>query len=566
MSALKGQGPATLGGLLAHRVAATGDEPAYRGYDGVRWRTWTWRAAGREVAGLRAAFTASGLRPGDRVGICAYNAPEWVFSDLAALSLGLTVVPLFFNDRPENIAYCLKDAGVRWLFVDRPPATEIQDCGLQGIVSFKEARGVVSFRDWLAAADGRQAAPADHDPEDLATIVYTSGTTGRPKGVMLSHRNILANVGALLTALPEVAVETHRFLSFLPLSHMLERTVGEYVAIAMGAETVFSRGIAELGEDLRIVRPTILVSVPKVFERTYGKMQEELKASPRRQRLVARASALGLAVYEGRARRFERLSAWFTDALVGRAVRRRLGGKLRYVFLGGAPVAPRLLRFFTGLGLRFVQGYGLTETAPVISCNRLADRDLASVGRPLANLTLRFVKDEICVKGPSVMRGYWNLPEATAQAIDAEGYFHTGDLGRLEGGLLYLTGRAKDIIVLSNGEKVAPADVEQAILQDPAFEQALVVGEGRGALALLAVSDIVDEKQLQDRANDQLHAFPGYTRICHVLRVSGPWTTENGFLTPTLKVRRQWIEERYAAAIEALYTAPRVASDGEVAR
>ncbi|WP_297392130.1 AMP-binding protein, partial [Acidiferrobacter sp.] len=331
-------------------------------------------------------------------------------------------------------------------------------------------------------------------------------------------------------------------------------------------ETVFSRGIAELGEDLRIVRPTILVSVPKVFERTYGKMQEELKASPRRQRLVARASALGLAVYEGRARRLERLSARFTDALVGRAVRRRLGGKLRYVFLGGAPVAPRLLRFFTGLGLRFVQGYGLTETAPVISCNRLADRDLASVGRPLANLTLRFVKDEICVKGPSVMRGYWNLPEATTQAIDAEGYFHTGDLGRLEGGLLYLTGRAKDIIALSNGEKVAPADVEQAILQDPAFEQALVVGEGRGALALLAVSDIVDEKQLQDRANDQLHAFPGYIRIRHVLRVSGPWTTENGFLTPTLKVRRQWIEERYAAAIEALYMAPRVASDGEVAR
>ena len=566
MSVANGRGPATLADLLINRIAATGDEPAYRHYDGARWRTWNWHAAGREVARARAAFAASGLRRGDRVGICAYNAPEWVFCDLAALSAGLVVVPLFFNDRPENIAYCLKDAGVRWLFVDRPPAAEILDCGLQGIVSFKETRGVVSFRDWLAAADGRQVAPADHGPGDLATIVYTSGTTGRPKGVMLTHGNILANVGALLTALPEVAVETHRFLSFLPLSHMLERTVGEYVAIAMGAETVFSRGITELGEDLKIARPTILVSVPKIFERTYGKMQEELKASPRRQRLVARVSALGLAVYEGRARGLERLLARFADALVGRAVRRRLGGKLRYVFLGGAPAAPRLLGFFTGLGLRFVQGYGLTETAPVISCNRLSDRDLASVGRPLANVTVRFVHDEICVKGPSVMSGYWNLPEATAQAVDAEGYFHTGDLGRLEGGLLYLTGRAKDIIVLSNGEKVAPADVEQAILQDPAFEHALVVGEGRGALALLAVSDTADEQQLRDRANDQLHAFPGYTRIRHVLRVSGPWTIENGFLTPTLKVRRQWIEERYAAAIDALYAAPREDAEGRPAR
>ncbi len=547
--------PATLGELFARRIATTPDEPAYRGYDGRRWRAWSWGEAAREVARVRAAFAASGLSPGDRVGICAYNAPEWVFCDIAALSLGLTVVPLFFNDRPENIAYCLKDAGVRWLFVDRAPAPEILACGLQGIVSFKEVRGVLPFGEWLAA--GRKARPSVHDPDpdDLATIVYTSGTTGRPKGVMLTHRNILANVGALLAAIPEIAVESHRFLSFLPLSHMLERTVGEFVAVAMGAETVFARGITELAADLASMRPTILVSVPKIFERTYAKMQEEMKRSPRREQLVARASAAGLAVFEGRARGLERLSAWLYDAVVGRAVRRRLGGRLRYVFLGGAPASPRLLAYFTGLGLRFLQGYGLTETAPVISCLHLADRDLASVGRPLANLTLRFLDDEICVKGASIMRGYWNQLEATAEVIDAEGFLHTGDLGRLENGLLYLTGRAKDIIVLSNGEKVAPADVEQAILQDHAFEQALVVGEGRGALALLAVSDIEDETLLCDRANAQLHAFPGYTRIRHVLRVNGPWTIENGFLTPTLKVRRQWIEERYQAAIDGLYAA-----------
>jgi len=542
----------TLGELFASRVAATPSARAYTGYTQGGWRSYTWAEARLWVERIRAGLLLSGLKPGDRVGICAYNAPEWVFCDLAALSLGLIVVPLFFNDRTENTSYCLKDAGVRLLFVDRAPPLEVAAQVPLGVISLKEVRGVVSFEHWLPAR-GEPLSKGLGLRSDLATIVYTSGTTGRPKGVMLSHGNILSNIEDLLEALPEVAAGRHRFLSFLPLSHMLERTVGQFVAIAIGAETVFSRGITELSADLRIAKPTILVSVPRIFERSYARMQDDLQKSPRLARWVACAARYGFRVHQKEAGWGARVGARLLDVFIGRTVRRRMGGRLRYVFLGGARATPDLLAFFSGMGLHFLQGYGLTETAPVISCNALSDRDLASVGHPLASLKLRFVNGEICVKGPSVMQGYWRQPEATAETLDEEGFFHTGDLGRLEAGLLYLTGRAKDIIVLSNGEKVSPADVEQAILQDSLFEQVLVVGEGRSGLGLLVVSDMADEDVLRERANAELRAFPGYTRIQRVLRVAGPWTTENGYLTPTLKVRRQWIEAQYAAAIDALY-------------
>ncbi len=540
----------TLPALFAARVAMTPDAPAYAGFENGAWRRFTWAKAAAEVSRMRAALARASLNPGDRLGICAYNSPQWVFADVAALSLGLIVVPLFFNDRPENTAYSIQDAGVRLLLVDRPPAPEVLACDLKAILGLKDVPGVVSWDRGLMPSDTGTFAD-ESDP--LATIVYTSGTTGRPKGVMLSHRNILADVVALMGAIPEVAAGTHRFLSFLPLSHMFERTVGQYVAMAMGAETVFSRGIAELSEDLKEAKPTIIVSVPKIFERSYARIQETFKDAPLKARLVARAADLGYRLRCGSVDWTERLEARMTDLLIARPIRRRLGGRLRFVFLGGAPAAPSLLSFFTGMGLHFLPGYGLTETSPVITCHRFHDHDLRSVGRPLAGLELRFVQGELWVRGPTVMQGYWHQPQATSEVLDSEGFLHTGDLGRLQDGLLYLTGRVKDIIVLSNGEKVAPADVEQAILQDMAFEQALIVGEGRGTLALLAHSTLGDEQVLRERANAQLHAFPGYVRVQHVLRVQEPWTIENGFLTPTLKVRRQQVEQHYQTQIDALY-------------
>jgi long-chain acyl-CoA synthetase len=224
------------------------------------------------------------------------------------------------------------------------------------------------------------------------------------------------------------------------------------------------------------------------------------------------------------------------------------------VIVGGAALAPHLARIFVGLGLPIIHGYGLTETSPVLAANRENDNDPASVGRPLEGIELKCAETgELLAHGPNVMLGYWNNPQATAAVVDSEGWLHTGDLARIRDGRVYITGRVKEVIVLSSGEKVPPADAEQAILSDPAFEQVMVVGEGRAKLGLLAVSKVADLKELCRRANEQLHDFPGYARICHIARVAEPWTIENDLITPTMKLKRRKVEQRYAAEIEAMY-------------
>ncbi len=541
----------SLGGLWEARTRATPLRLAYQDFREGAWQTYTWAEMATQVSQVRAALLKEGLSHGDRVAICARNSARWVACDVAVLSLGLVLVPLFFNDRPENLAFCLENSGTRLLFTDQAPAPLVRALSGLRIVGLTDT--LPDTEDWSAwrGAGVAPAAPVARD--DLATIVYTSGTTGRPKGVMLTHGNILANCADLMEAVQEVVAGDHRFLSFLPLSHMFERTAAHFIGMAIGAQTVFARGIPELPEDLRLSRPTLLVSVPKIFERTYVRMHEAFAHRPLAAGLVRLLVAQRLAVFAGQARWWQRLLARLLDDVLGTRLRAPFGGRLQYVFLGGAPAQPALLAFFVGLGLRFLQGYGLTEAAPVLTCNRVGDRHLASVGRPLPHVELRFADGELCARGPNIMRGYWANEEATRAAIDAEGFLHTGDLGRLEEGEVYLTGRLKDIIVLSNGEKIAPADAEQAILMDPVFEQVLVVGEGRGSLGLLAVTRLADAREIVERANRQLHAFPGYARIRHAAVVPEPWTIENDLLTPTLKPRRQAIEARYASVIKALY-------------
>ncbi|MDA8360854.1 MAG: long-chain fatty acid--CoA ligase [Gammaproteobacteria bacterium] len=541
----------SLGGLWEARTRATPLRLAYQDFREGAWQTYTWAEMATQVSQVRAALLKEGLSHGDRVAICARNSARWVACDVAVLSLGLVLVPLFFNDRPENLAFCLENSGTRLLFTDQAPAPLVRALSGLRIVGLTDT--LPDTEDWSAwrGASVAPAAPVARD--DLATIVYTSGTTGRPKGVMLTHGNILANCADLMEAVQEVVAGDHRFLSFLPLSHMFERTAAHFIGMAIGAQTVFARGIPELPEDLRLSRPTLLVSVPKIFERTYARMHEAFAHRPLAAGLVRLLVAQRLAVFAGQARWWQRLLARLLDGVLGARLRAPFGGRLQYVFLGGAPAQPALLAFFVGLGLRFLQGYGLTEAAPVLTCNRVGDRHLASVGRPLPHVELRFADGELCARGPNIMRGYWANEEATRAAIDAEGFLHTGDLGRLEEGEVYLTGRLKDIIVLSNGEKIAPADAEQAILMDPVFEQVLVVGEGRGSLGLLAVTRLADAREIVERANRQLHAFPGYARIRHAAVVPEPWTIENDLLTPTLKPRRQAIEARYASVIKALY-------------
>jgi long-chain acyl-CoA synthetase len=540
-----------LSDLFVGRVRETPDAPAYRQFDGSGWKDLTWGETARAVARWQAAFRKEGLQAGDRVALCLHNRVEWVLFDQAALGLGLVTVPLYFDDRPDNMAWCLNDAGVRLLLLEDGKmwdALRDQVKTIERVVCLDAAgtggdKKVTGLEAWLPPAGADMPVRSAAAPNDLATIVYTSGTTGRPKGVMLSHRNILSNVIAAMRALP--AYTTDRFLSFLPLSHMFERTCGYYSAIWAGAQTVYARSITQLADDIREQRPTVLISVPRIFERIYSRMQEAMAPGSPKRKLFEKATEVGWRRFRGEATFTDRLLWPILKTLVAKKLYRRLGGRIRLIVVGGAAFASHLAKVFIGLGLPIIQGYGLTETAPVLAANRMNDNDPASVGGALEGIELRCDdKGELLARGPCVMLGYWNQPEATAAMIDRDGWLHTGDLVAIRGGNVYITGRVKDIIVLSNGEKV------------PAFEQVMVVGEGRPKLGLIAVSKISNTKELCERANAQLRDFPGYVRIHHLARVMDPWTVENGLLTPTLKVKRNEVEKRYAREIEAMYAGP----------
>ncbi len=581
----------TLATVFAKRVSMTPDAVAYREFDAGsgEWKGHTWAETARMVGRVRAGLAAEPLAPDDRVAIMLRNGKEWVWFDQAAFAQGLVTVPVYVDDRPENLAYCLHDAGVKLLVVEgeehlkRLAQVRGRMPGVTRIVSVRNATGtgdasVRALQDWLPV-EPVAAPPALAGGNALATIVYTSGTTGRPKGVMLSHQNMLQNV---MSGLGGIDVFTDDlFLSFLPLSHMFERTVGYYLTLVSGSEVAFARSVAQLAEDFRTVRPTAVVSVPRIYERMHAAIQAQLnEASAARRALFEFARRTGWHHFEWRQGRGPWRPSFLLwpalQAAVGSKLLERLGGRLRIAVSGGAALNPQIAQTFIGLGLPILQGYGLTEASPVVSVNRLEKNDPASIGAVLPGIEVAFAPSgALLVRGPNVMLGYWGNPEATDQAKNAEGWLDTGDLARLENGLLYITGRIKEIIVMANGEKVPPVDMELAIQLDPLIEQALVIGEGKpflGALVCLnpdewpRVAEMAGlpadphgegrelaEKLVLARIAKQVHAFPGYAQVRRVAILREPWTVDNGMLTPTLKPRRARILERHADRVAEIY-------------
>lgn len=555
-----------LSDIFAERVQETPNAPAYRQFDGAKWFSMTWSEVAAEVARWQAALARDGLKPGDRVSMCLHNRIEWVLLDQAAIGLGLVTVPLYFDDRPDNMAFCLNDAGVRFLLLEdgaqwnalKDQVKTVERVVCLGGTLPSDAR-VKKLADW-APAGRHELVRSRAEPKALATIVYTSGTTGRPKGVMLSHRNIVSNVLAsskVVSLTPaDVAV------SFLPLSHTFERTVGYYLNLYRGVQVAYARSITLLGEDLQIHKPTTLVSVPRVFERIWGAMQQALPPGSSKRNLFDKAVEVGWRRFKGETTFKDKLLWPILKALVAKKLHDRMGGRLRTISVGGAAFPPELARIFVGLGFNILQGYGLTETAPVLTTNRPNDNDPFSVGRAIEGVELRCDENgELLARGPNIMMGYWNNPEATKAAIDSDGWFHTGDVARIRNGRVYITGRIKEIIVLSNGEKVPPEDAEQAIARDPTFEHVMLIGEGRSHLGLLCASQTEDLRELCRRANAQLKDFPGYARIRYIARVPGPWGLENGLLTPTLKLKRKHVEQRFQKEIDAMYANPSPCED-----
>lgn len=560
----------TLPGLFCERLKRGPEAVAYRHYDKRQrqWRDLSWAQMAAEISRWQAAIRGLGLSKGDRVAVMAVNSPAWIMYEQAALGLGLVVVPLFFNDRADNIAYVLADSGSRLLLLqDKDQWQELSqaadqlspDLHIWGLEDCADAR-VQPVAKLLAdvAADLELAVD---EPDALATIVYTSGTTGRPKGVMLSHRNILWNCHAGMRAVAIYPEDS--FLSFLPLSHTLERSIGYYLPMMAGASVAFARSVPHLAEDLLTIRPTVLISVPRIYERVQAKINEQLSGGIKAH-LFHLAVAVGWARFlhqQGRAAWQPKLLCWpLLRSLVADKVMAKLGGRLRVAISGGAPMPEDTAKLFVGLGLNLLQGYGMTESSPVLSVNQTEANEPASVGLLLPDVEAKTAENgELLARSPGVMLGYWNHPEASAETVDPEGWLHTGDIARLDGDRVFITGRLKDVIVLANGEKVPPADMEMAIGADPLFEQVMVLGEGRPFLtALVVLADVPRAKQLDEaavlaRLCEHIKCFPGYAQIRRVALIDELWSVENDMLTPTLKLKRANIMARYSETIESLY-------------
>lgn len=588
----------TLDGLFSERVTRSPQKIAYRDYNSVteQWRDYSWADMARWVVRWQAALTREDLSPGDRVAIMCRNCPQWVAFEQAALGLGLVVVPLYTEDRAENAAYCIENAGVKLLVVEKSTQWEAflpiiaQLSSVLRIVILlvtddATKRGydprVVTLQQWLPE-QGEQMLHINTNPDALATIIYTSGTTGRPKGVMLSHDNILSNTFASTQAVDVLPDDL--FLSFLPLSHTFERTSGYYVPMMCGATVAYARSIQLLQEDLLTIQPTVLVSVPRIYERVYAGLRTKLaEGSVLARKLFYFAVSVGYSRFEQQQGRdtwhFSHLFWPILEKLVARKLMDKLGGRLRLAMSGGAALSPEISRIFIGLGLPILQGYGMTESSPVVCVNRLDDNLPSSIGRTISGVEVKLGENNaLLIRGPNVMLGYWNNPEATKAVISEDGWLNSGDIAQIdEQGRVTITGRLKDIIVTSTGEKVPPADMEAAILRDPIFEQVMVVGEGRsylGALVVLSqrglktlaelchlppdphqlINQESVEKILLDRIAQQIHEFPGYAKIFKVALIPEPWSVANEMLTPTLKLKRSKIAQRYNAEIENLYT------------
>ncbi|UHC17064.1 long-chain fatty acid--CoA ligase [Methylobacterium currus] len=588
-----GEAPDTIPALLRCQAARRPRGAAYAAFDPATGRLayHDWAGTAAQVAARAAALAREGVTAGERIALWLPNGLDWVWFDQAALSLGLVVVPLFPDEARATIAALLADSGACLVVVAHPQAW--QDLGRHA-ASLAAVRRVIAvggapgpeadprlraLGPWLAEAGGSPVRPVAIGPDTLATLVYTSGTTGRPKGVLLSHRNLLSVAEAVLARNP--GTERDVFLSYLPLAHIFERVVGCVLPLILGAPVVFARSVAQLPEDLRIARPTVLLVVPSVLDRLHRTVTERAARAAPTRHLLRAAIALGWDLYAARrdgrplglARR---VAGAALRAVAAWPLRRAFGGRLRLAVSGGAPLPEDVARFCLALGLPLVEGYGLTEAGSAVTAFALGRTVPGSVGSPLPGMDIRFAESgEILVRSPGVMCGYWRQPALTAEALRG-GWLHTGDLGELRDGCLVVTGRIKELIVLSNGEKVSPEIVEAAITRDPLFRQAMVVGDGQPRLSTLAVADPAElarlarglgldpaEAGVLDRPDIRRAALvriaralgdhPRAVRVQAVRLLLEPWTVEDGLVTPTRKLRRTALRERFAGALAGLH-------------
>lgn len=555
----------------------------FRHADG-HWQSWSRIHVQQAVLRVAAWLESMQVKPGDRVGILGHNSPEWFIADIAILRLGAITVPAYFTDASEAVCYVFDDADVSLIFVEEGEQQAKLTSMDKPFIPFHGAADSIAAIAVDEAWDHRlQAASPARD--QLATLIYTSGTTGHPKGVMLSHGNILTDVAAGIGAVPVFSNDV--FLSFLPTSHAFERTVGHFLPTACGAEIAYAEDVSTLLRDMPEVRPTVMISVPRLYEKIYAGVQAKLDAASAIQRQL-----FGLTQRLGKQRFMQRqqgsdlrgLNAllWpLLDTLVNAKLRDKMGGRIRSFISGGAALHPEIANFLLAADITVLPGYGLTETSPILAVNRDGAIKPSTVGTALPGVECKLLEDgELLVKGPMLMQGYWQQPEATAEAIDADGWLHTGDIVSIDAdGYISIIDRKKEIMVLSNGENVPPALVEQHLNQDPCFLQSMIVADNRPYVVALVVPDEKLLTRLWLKENRQAWPQDGleneavkawvlarmqhdeanlssFMQVKAFAFVRDEWTQNMGFLTPTLKLKRGRIAEHYAGLIESLYADP----------
>ncbi len=567
--------------------------------DGV-WRVISTAEWAADVRRLAAVLVGFGVRPGDRIALMAENGPHWPTIDFAALGIGAVLAPIYPTLTAEQASYIVADCGAEVAFVQgaerlrellakRSSMPHAQRFVLIG--GGEQPAGVSTLGKLLAGTPAMDPAEFERRakaarPGDLATLIYTSGTTGQPKGVMLSHGNLASNIEDALTCLefrPGL-----RALSFLPLSHSFERAV-DYMYFLRGVTIAYSESVQSVGKDLAEVRPQVFVSVPRIYEKLLARVRESVAASPPlRRRIFAWAEGVGRAALPWRLQRrvppgWLGLKLKLADALVFAKLRARLGGRFEFAVSGGAPLPRDVAEFFWSAGIEIYEGYGLTETSPVLTVNRRGAARLGTVGPAIPNVELAIAADgEILARGPNIMQGYYNLPEATAEVIDADGWFRTGDIGALDAdGYLSITDRKKELIVNAYGKNIAPSPIENQLKASRFIEQAVVIGDRRQYVSALLVPDFealggwaaqhgratLDRPALLaepavrqifvaevDAVNRGLAHFE---QIVNFELLPAELTIQGGELTPTMKVKRRVIAQKYGDLIEGLYRGDR---------
>ena len=552
------------------------------------------------------ALQELGLVRGDRVALLSENRPEWAIADYACLAAGLTDVPIYPTLPAEQMVHILNDSGAVAMFVSSADqASKIARIrpdvpSLRTVISFASPAPLgcdITMDEFLArgaSVDSAERAVAWKDsalavqPDDIATLIYTSGTTGLPKGVMLSHDNLYSNVFASLAVLDPKDDDVA--LSFLPLSHIFERMAGHYMLFAGGCAIAYAESIDAVAANLGEVRPTILSSVPRIYEKLYARIMEGGNTGSGLKKAIFRWS-LGVAdewadAYLAKREPSAMVSLKYSIAqkLVFSKIKARLGGRLRVACSGGAPLASTINKFFVAAGLTLVEGYGLTETSPVISVNRLNNIRVGTVGELVAGVEVAIAADgEILTRGPSVMKGYYRNPQATSDAIDADGWFHTGDIGAMQDGFLRITDRKKDIIVTAGGKNIAPQPIENTVITNAFVSQAVMIGDKRkfpvmlvvpswdtllkwaafkglqtsDHAALLADPQVIDK--LDREVRGEMKGLAKFESPKKIALLEHEFTIEGGELTPSLKVKRRVINEKYKGVIDRLYDDPTAA-------